>query len=255
MRNTTVFAKFSLFVAIGVTPTLLLAQHGMVRGMGGGFHGGGGVGHFYGSHYGAGYYGGHGIYAWHAGYHGPWYRTGWGYPYYGIGFGVSIGFGWAPYPYWVPYPYAYGYGYGPWLVPRYYSPSNDECDYRHQSPTIGGQDCQSSSYVPRTMDSVSPNATRSPDRNPSRDPGTEPPDTYTLDQSNQVKLISNKSTLRRELKNALATLRAMPPAARQRWLNSGHYEHFSPEERALLKQVSDNQPLSNPIHVALANAH
>lgn len=247
-----ILAKLSLFFAIGMTPALVLALRGMVRGFGGGFHAGGGVGHFYGGHYGGGYYGGHGAYAWHAGYRGPWYGTGWAYPYYGFGFGVRIGFGWAPYSYWVPYPY--GYGHGPWIVPRYYSPSSSQCDYRHPSSTIGEEDCQGSRHVPRTMNSESPNVTRLPNQNPSPDPG-EPPETYTPDPSKQIRVISNKSPLRREVKNAIATLRAMPPAARQRWINSAHFEHFSPQERALVRQVFEDPSVNEKTDITLANVH
>lgn len=239
MTNNIVPVKLAMLCAFVITPALLLAQRGMARGFAGGFHAGGGVGHFHHGHYGAGSYGGHGFYAWHPGYHGRWYGTGWSYPYYGFGFGVSIGFGWTPYSYWAPYPSVYGYG--PWLVPRYYSPSDGICDYRHPTSTNQGQDCQNSRHVPRTIAPASPNVTRAPDRNRSLDPGGEDPDTYDPDQSNQIRLTSNNPPLRREMKNALATLRAMPPGARQRWINSGHYKNLSAEERALLKRVSEDK--------------
>ena len=43
---------------------------------------------------------------------------------------------------------------------------------------------------------------------------------------------------RREVQNAIRTLQAMPPAARERQINSGVYSSFSPSERAMLKTVS-----------------
>jgi len=49
---------------------------------------------------------------------------------------------------------------------------------------------------------------------------------------------------RREVQNALNVLRGMPPASRQRWIDSGRYNSFSPEERDLLKHVSDERALA-----------
>ena len=43
---------------------------------------------------------------------------------------------------------------------------------------------------------------------------------------------------RREVRNAIRTLQAMPPAARQRQIESGVYSRFSPSEQLLLKNVS-----------------
>jgi hypothetical protein len=71
----------------------------------------------------------------------------------------------------------------------------------------------------------------------------EPPDIDTLNQSNQIRFVSHKPPRRQEVKNALETLRGMPPGARQRWINSRLYQNFSPEERELLKQVSDREPV------------
>jgi hypothetical protein len=42
------------------------------------------------------------------------------------------------------------------------------------------------------------------------------------------------SGLRPVVRNAIQTLRAMPPEARQRRLASGRYDNFSPEERVLV---------------------
>jgi hypothetical protein len=40
------------------------------------------------------------------------------------------------------------------------------------------------------------------------------------------------------MRNAIAALSAMPPAARERQLNSRRYDSFSPEEREVLAAVS-----------------
>ena len=50
----------------------------------------------------------------------------------------------------------------------------------------------------------------------------------------------NGGELRPAVRNAIAALRAMPPAARERQLNSGRYASFSPEERELLTKVSQS---------------
>ena len=46
---------------------------------------------------------------------------------------------------------------------------------------------------------------------------------------------------RREVQNAIRTLQAMPPAARERQINSGVYSSFSPSERQMLKTVAQVQ--------------
>ncbi len=46
---------------------------------------------------------------------------------------------------------------------------------------------------------------------------------------------------RREVQNAIRTLQAMPPAARQRQIDSGVYSSFSPSEREMLKTVAQVQ--------------
>lgn len=48
------------------------------------------------------------------------------------------------------------------------------------------------------------------------------------------------SELRPPVRNVIAALRAMPPAARERQLNSGRYDNLSPAERELLIQASQN---------------
>ena len=45
------------------------------------------------------------------------------------------------------------------------------------------------------------------------------------------------STPRREVLNAIRTLREMPPAVREREIASGRYSHFTAEERELLRSA------------------
>jgi hypothetical protein len=47
---------------------------------------------------------------------------------------------------------------------------------------------------------------------------------------------------RLEVQNAIRTLQAMPPAARQRQIESGVYSSFSPSERQMLRTVAQVQP-------------
>ncbi len=42
------------------------------------------------------------------------------------------------------------------------------------------------------------------------------------------------SEMRPAVRNVIGALRAMPPDARERQLNSGRYDNFAPEERELL---------------------
>jgi hypothetical protein len=46
------------------------------------------------------------------------------------------------------------------------------------------------------------------------------------------------ATLRPSVRNAIILLRTMPPAARERWLASGRYNKFSPEEQQLLRKYA-----------------
>jgi hypothetical protein len=47
------------------------------------------------------------------------------------------------------------------------------------------------------------------------------------------------SGLRPVVRNAIRTLRAMPPEAQQRRLASGRYDNFSPEEREVLISATE----------------
>jgi hypothetical protein len=54
---------------------------------------------------------------------------------------------------------------------------------------------------------------------------------------------TNSLAIRPAVRNAIAVLRAMPPAARERQLKSSRYEAFSPEERELLATAAQSAPL------------
>ena len=61
--------------------------------------------------------------------------------------------------------------------------------------------------------------------------------------SSQVLRASSRTAQPRpEVRNAIRTLQAMPPAARQRQIDSGMYSSFSPQERQMLRTVAQVQP-------------
>jgi len=241
---------------------------------GGGFHGGSG---FHGRGFGgsdgfSGFRGGRGFGGFGArgfgGFRGghfygrPFYGGFRSYPRFYSSFGFGFGFGW---PYWGGYPYwayPYSYGYGPWWGAdpyAYYYPygdgydpydspfndpdwdnrqrrydrrpgDNDGCrDYRHDCPPPGDNEPKSEGTKPsngavgerRAIDNyVTINFAGSGSRGSYR--GSE----------------NTGAALRPAVRNAIAALRAMPPAARERQINSGRYASFSPEERELLLKAS-----------------
>jgi hypothetical protein len=242
-------------------PTLVLAQHGG-HGGGGGFHGGGGGGFHGGSgFYGGGHsYGGYhgGGYGWHGGY-GGWHGGYWGYPRYGYGYGYgwgfSIGFGWGSY--WPGYPYAYGYSPW-WATPYYYPYAYGPYGYPYSYPYNGyGNVPGSNSYgnspanspAPRDMNSAAMNVALSASKgsNHTTDAPAGTANNYVLASSS-----TQQSPSRREVQNVIQALRAMPPDARRRQLDSGRYSAFSPEERSLLDNASQpslalrKAPVSTP---------
>ncbi len=246
-------------VALAGTPESASAQHGG-HGGGGGFHGGGG-----------GFHGGGSVGGFHGGSGG--FRGGGGFGGFrgGYGYGLSFGFGFGPY--W-GYPYSYGYGpwspyayypYSPYYYPDYYPDdpdypgdnryprdNRDECDYRHQdarpdackpnnentpakpSSTLVPESSPESNYMitnpadPRPTVSLADYRSAAPN---------DPPATTNVVASNYQ--LSDSTTgipsgLRPAMKNVIQALRAMPPDARQRQLNSGRYHSLSPEEREFL---------------------
>lgn len=250
------FAAAAVSIALTALPETSLAQRGGFHGGGsGGFHGGGfgggfrGAGGFHGGNFG-GNRGGFG------GFHGDGFGGGFvdggfgrfrggdrfffggGYPWF---FGFNFGFD----SFWYGYPYLNGYApwwggyYEPYSYPdyRYYPPDTGYTpDYRHE---------QKDKRDDRTPNDSKPNNSRPDDRAPSGKPsgagaqGPSDPDYMTVkyalvltDSANGV-----PAGLRPPVRNAVALLKAMPPEARQRWLNSGRYDNFSAEEREILSQA------------------
>ena len=234
---------------------------GGFRGGAGGFHGGGGYGGFYGRGYG-GFYG--------RGY-GGFYGRGYGFPGYGYGFGFGFG------PYWG---YPYYYGYGPWGSPyayyypydyyypddRDYPPDNryprdnrDGCDYRHEDdhPCKPNNENAPAKPSSRAVPESSPEhnyVTRNPADDGSafslvdyRSTASTNPGAVTAPVASNYQLRDSAtrplpSGLRPGVRNVIQALRAMPPDARQRQLNSGRYRSFSPEERELLINATETVP-------------
>jgi hypothetical protein len=200
-----------------------------------------------------------------------------GFPSYGYGLAFNFGFFpyWG-YPYW-GYPYFYGYpGWGasysyPYSYPYYdnydgygqNSCSYDDCDHDYHRDRRCRPDYR---YDDRCNDD---NYRRDRDYGPSRPSGMSGRDysdrnyvmsnfedyrssIHTVDSipaaksdyqfaySSVEKLPSGDvpSGLRPAVRNAIQTLRAMPPDARARQLSSDRYGSFSPQERALLSQSS-----------------
>jgi hypothetical protein len=234
----------------------------------GGFHGGGGFGSFpggglnnrgfggfgggrgfggYGNHFSHGFYGGH------------------------DNFFFGFGFGW---PYWGGYPY--WYGYGPWWGPySYYSPYSpyDYPDYPYDDPPYRyrrddrdrDNRCRPDYRHPDngcsddSPDTAKPRRENPPPR-PSNNLGPESspdPNYVTINYANYRPAVSNDTATqttsaspaaarqllgaRPAVENAIEALRAMPPDARERELNSGRFDGFTLSERELLNQAS--QPL------------
>ncbi len=237
-------------IAIVGAPTQALAQHGG-HGGGGGFHGGGGFrtggGHptYGGGHYYGGYHGGG--YGWRGGY--------WGYPRYGYGWGFGIGFSWGPY--WPAYPYAYGYGpwwgapynYYPCAYP-YYPPSG--CTYAYPYPYYGNGSGSAEDPGGNSYDSASAKLSSLPAPENSSSAAsrinvaasTRTVSTYKTDADTGAAPYRLAFTMqelppaRKEVQNVILALRAMPPDARQRQIDSGRYRSFSPEEIDLLRSGS-----------------
>ena len=230
-------------------------------GGGGGYHGGGG-GHYYGGggyHGGGGYYGGY--HGGHGGYYGG-YGGYWGYPGFGLAFGYGSGwgfglsFGWGGY--WPAYPYGYGGGwaqpYDPYYYPYpyYYAPSGyvSGQPYVSNRPYVSNQSGDNSyAYAPVAQP-------RAPVRvgPPSTSAVTIQNAAYTPNRSNYRVAATPvttgnyrpaRSTTRQlqqlspEAQNVVRALRAMPPAARQRQIDSGRYSNLSPQELEYARYAAD----------------
>lgn len=248
---------------------------GGFHGGGGGFHGGGSFGGFRGGNFNSFHGGGFNSFrggnfgGFRGDRFGGFRGRGFGFDddffFGGLGLGWGLGFGFGPYwgwgyPYWYGYgpgwgPYAYGYPYyDPYYYPQdpYYDRErpyprdyrNDRDDgspdYRHDNvpPRKGNSAPQPSSVPARegpsdqsyvTVNYLGQSHTTS--RNVA--PATSTNDTH-LGYASSPQLIAG---VRPAVRNALAALRAMPPAARERQLSSRRYANFSPEERELLNAL------------------
>jgi len=232
-------------------------------GYGGGYHGGYGGGYHGG--YGGGYHGGYGGY--HGGY-GYGYRGGYGYGYGGygygyggFGFGLSFNFGW---PWGYGYPYAYGYypyyAYSPYYSYPYYPYPYYSGPVSYSAPVSGPSGysdptaySQSSGNYPNDAPVAQPRYSV---------PQAAPPNSnsYTLHEATYVArppsyrsasaTVSAASyhpasaarqlpAMRPEVRNVIRALRGMPPAARQRAINSGQYSNFSPQELELVRYAAN----------------
>jgi hypothetical protein len=253
---------------------------GFHGGGGGGFHGGGlsggGGAHYAGGYHGGGYYGGYhgGGYGWHGGGyygHGGWGRGYWGYPGYGWGFSVGFNFG----PFWGGYGYPYGYAYSPYYYPYYY-PYPYAYPYPYYVPAApagsadsaspsGNQNSypsgQSSNYVP---DDSSAQQYRAPAQPSSVTTPPSATNAVTIRNASYTTLAPNYrahpvagvssdyrpasstkrqlTTLRPEVQNVIRALRAMPPAARERQLDSGRYGNLTPQELQIVRYAADLPP-------------
>jgi hypothetical protein len=271
-----VFATTAVTLTLLATPQTSAAQRGGFHGGGGamGFHSGGGFrsggfsglrggrgfgnfrGGFGGFRGGRGFYGrglyGRGFYGGFRGYRGF-------YP------GFYSGFGFGFWPYWGGYPYGYGYG---WRAPdpyAYYSPYDypDE-DYGQRDGCRADDPCNRDGRGRDRRDCYDyRRKCSSPDNRPDARPdgGNAPakpsseaaPDGarggnyLTVSLSNSAEHVpsgdTNSLAMRPVVRNAIAVLRAMPSAARERQLKSGRYEAFSPEERELLARATQSSAL------------
>ena len=246
-----------VLVAIGMSTESVFAG---VHGGGGGFHGGGGFGGshafagggFHGSGSMGGWHGGRWNGGWHGGYYGGWrggYYGGWGYPYWGgWGFGIGFNFGW-PWGYY-GYPYAYGYyPYYPYYYPYYpyyYAPVSAPAGYVDAAP-YGQQD-----GYPQNVPAPQPGAS-APQFAPNSsgvkllEVTHRPPASYRTVAASasaaryrpapQRKL----PPVRAEVQNVIRALYGMPPAARQREIDSGLYNTLSPQELELVRTAAGLQ--------------
>ncbi len=234
---------------------------------GGGFHGGGGSFHdgrgfggFPGGDFG-GFHDGRGFGGFHGGRGFGGFR---GNRFFGGYRGYGLGFGFGFWPYWDAYPYYYGYS--PWWGAPYpyypydrydpYDPYSDpdyHCrpDYRY--PDNRCNDGSPDNSKPRSQNGPArPSSTAVPESSPDRNYVTRNVEDYRSSDSNDrtaptPRVASNyqlafatqelPSGQRAAVRNAIQALRAMPPDARQRQLNSGRFDSFSPEERELLNRT------------------
>jgi hypothetical protein len=237
----------------------------------GGYRGGyygyrGGYGYGYRGGYGYGYRGGWG-YGWRGGY---WGYPGWGWGWGGIGIGFNFSWGYPyysyGYPYYYPYPY-YPYSYYPYSPSYQYGPVSAQPAYSSPDPygqangtypqPNGSYDQPNGSYQNyqpnggyQNYGSAQPPSASAPAPNsgqlalheavyysaPSR--GTDPA-TANYPASSAARELSQT---RPEVQNVVRALRAMPPEARQRQLESGRYRNLSPQEMKFVRSAANLPP-------------
>jgi len=218
----------------------------------GGFHNGGNFGGFHNR----GFYGGRGF----RGYGNRFYGG-----YRGYGYGWNFGFGF--WPYWDAYPY---YGYSPWgYAPYPYSypydaydsydgydrdyDREDRCRPDYRNPDRCNDDYPDNSRPYRDRRPARPSSAAEPDDSYERNYVTSKIEDYRRSEPNETiartKTVSSDYQLaysttcqlpsgtRPAVRNVAQALRAMPPEARERELNSGRYTNFTPTERELLSNA------------------
>jgi len=240
---------------------------GGFHGGGSGFHGGGfggsrGFGSFRGRP-GFGGFNGRGFGSFRGGpfYGGRFYGGFGGYPHFYSGFGFVFDFGW---PYWGGYPaYPYWYGYGPsWGLGPYayypYGSGYDPYDYLYDDPDWGYREhrydrnfrdqdkCRDYRHdcPPPADNKPKQNGSPAKPSNGAAGEGSPSGNYVTINAADSGRRISYRgnesagAALRPAVRNAIAALRAMPPAAREQQINSGRYASFSTEERELMLKAT-----------------
>lgn len=274
MNNTIACRIFCLAIVLVILvwapqPALASGMHGGggFHGGGGGFHGGGGGFHggsnFAGAYHGGGYgwHGGGSAWhgggsAWHGGgYYGGWRGAYWGFPGWGYGgwrFSIGFNFGpfWGGFPYvWAPAP--------PFII--YYPvpvPFSGPAAYTSADAypnNQGGGNAYNGGYQlgPPGQRSVAPIPTPAPAtnsltiRDAAYTPAARNHSTMITAASNTRPINSSARRLpapRPEVQNVIRALRAMPPAARQREIDSGRYSNLTPQELEFAKYAAGLQP-------------
>ncbi len=233
---------------------------GGFHGGGGGFHGGGGWGGYHGGGYGGWHGGGWGGYH-GGGYRGGWggYRGGyggwgggWGYGGYCCGWGFGLSFNFAPS--WGYYGYPYVYAYAPYYPYYPYYPSYPYSAYPYYYAPVGGSPGYSSpapqsqaSSDPQNYTQVEHAGAFAPQPAPSSNGLTLRDATYRpaavsyrtasapASPSGSAWAERELSTMRPGVQNTIRALRAMPPNARQRQIDSGRYSNLTPRELKVVK--------------------
>ena len=262
-----------LLLGIALFMLALAPESAFARGGhgGGGFHGGGFQGSGYHGNWGGnrgwgGYRGG-----WGRGSRGGWggygWRGGWGgWGCCGWGFGISFNFGWpgwgwgypvyAPGYVYVPYP---DYYYSPYDPYYYYSPANASANYAGPDAQVDVEYVQSGDSYAESASYRQARQYRAPVTRPQRYSVRPAPSSNSLRlyEANYVTRPAMAATsvrtpasyrasasLRRlpaarpEVHNVIRAVRAMPPDAAQRALESGRFSNLSPDELRLVRQAA-----------------